>query len=71
MDLHRRNGNHYLDTEPARTIFAMALFLPLIATIAVAARIIARFRRRVGLASDDWLAILALAGFSTDTNLLR
>lgn len=63
MDLYRRNGNHYLDTEPARAMFAMAVFLPLIATIAVSARIIARFRRGFDLASDDWLAILALAGF--------
>lgn len=54
MNLQPRDGNRYLNTEPARATFAMALFLPLIATTAVAARIYARFQRGLKLAIDDW-----------------
>ena len=61
MDIQPRDVNHYLDTERARTTFAMALFLPLIATAAVAARLYARFQRGIKVGIDDWLAVLALA----------
>lgn len=62
MILLPRDGDHsqYLDTQPARTTFAMALFLPLVATAAVAARFFARFHRGIKLALDDWLVLLAL-----------
>ena len=64
MILLPRDGAHdqYLGTEPARTTFAMALFLPLVATAAVAARFFARFHRGIRLAIDDWLVLLALVG---------
>ena len=39
----------------------MAMVLPLIATMAVAARIYARFQRGLKLAIDDWLVMFALA----------
>ena len=61
MNLQQRDGHRYLETEPARVTFAMALFLPLITTAAVAARIYARLQRRLKLGSDDWLAVSALA----------
>lgn len=60
MHLWPRDGNHFLDTEAARATFAMALFLPFIATVAVAARLYARFQRGKKLGIDDWLAISAL-----------
>ncbi|KAL8752017.1 MAG: hypothetical protein Q9184_005874 [Pyrenodesmia sp. 2 TL-2023] len=55
-----RRGDDYLGTEPARVTFAMALFLPLVATLAVAARIWARSIKRHKLVADDWLSIAAL-----------
>ena len=61
MNLQQRDGHRYLETEPARVTFAMALFLPLVATVAVAARIYARLQRHLKLGSDDWLAVSALA----------
>ena len=51
---------HYLNTVPARSTFAMAIFLPFIATIAVIGRLYARHMKGVKLLSDDWLAIVAL-----------
>lgn len=59
MYLNRR-GDDYLGTEPARATFAMALFLPLLATLAVAARIWARSIKHHKLVADDWLSVLAL-----------
>ena len=69
MELQQRDENRYLDTEPARVTFAMAFFLPLIATIAVAARIYARFQRGIKLGSDDWLVVFALACSPAVSNL--
>ncbi|KAL9013254.1 MAG: hypothetical protein Q9173_002039 [Seirophora scorigena] len=59
MYLNRR-ADDYLGTEPARATFAMALFLPLLATLAVAARIWARSIKHHKLVADDWLSVLAL-----------
>ena len=62
MYLSRRGHDYhdYLGTEPARVTFAMALFLPLVATVAVVARIWARSIKAHKLVADDWLSVAAL-----------
>lgn len=66
MYLEMRDTGRYLDTEPARSTFAMAIFLPLLATIAVIARFYARYWKKVKPGWDDWLVIVALASYCSD-----
>lgn len=60
MYLETRDKTHYLNTELARSTFALVLFLPLTATVALVARFYARHWRSIKLGWDDWLALFAL-----------